>query len=361
MKISFDNSNPVFFQTLKKAVDEYFVTNSLQKTGNWRLYHKAVILITAATALYLFLLLGNYSILVGILLSILLGIALISTAFNVMHDACHKSFSSRRWVNEVMGLTMNALGGNAFLWKIKHNVIHHTYTNIDGVDDDLANGSLLRLCVSQKWLPLHRFQYLYMFFLYAISSLAWMLVFDFQKYFARRINTTAINRISQKEHLIFWLSKALYVFFYAIIPIYFIGWQAWLVGFLIVHITMGLSMSVIFQLAHVVEKTSFFSNEDENSLPASAWAEHEIRTTTNFAQHNRTISWLIGGLNFQVEHHLFPTISHVHYPAISKIVKKECEKFSLPYHNYKTIWQAIASHVRLMKQLGNRSFRPVIA
>jgi linoleoyl-CoA desaturase len=361
MKIKFNNANPVFYQSLKKAVDAYFENEGIKKTGNWKLYKKAIIVIFFSVALYLFLLVGNYTWWAGILLSVLLGLALISTAFNVMHDACHKSFSSKKWVNDLMGLTMNALGGNAFLWKIKHNIIHHTYTNIDGVDDDLANGALLRLCVSQKWRPLHRFQYLYMFFLYAVSTIAWMLVFDFVKYFSKRIHTTAITRIEAKEHIIFWTSKLLYVFFYALLPIYLVGWQAWLVGFLAVHVTMGLVMSVIFQLAHVVEKTSFYTAEGEVNGPTSAWAEHEIRTTTNFAQQNKWLSWAIGGLNFQVEHHLFPTVSHIHYPALSKIVEEQCRKFLLPYHAYPTMRQAIASHVRLMKQLGKRSFQPAAA
>jgi linoleoyl-CoA desaturase len=186
-----------------------------------------------------------------------------------------------------------------------------------------------------------------------------MLVFDFVKYFTMRINTTSINRITVKEHVIFWMSKSLYIFFYGLVPVYFVGWQAWLIGFLIVHMTMGLVMSVIFQLAHVVEKTSFYSAIEEPNVPTTAWAEHEIRTTTDFAQNNKLISWFIGGLNFQVEHHLFPTISHVHYPAISKIVKEHCQKFSLPYHNYRTMGQAIASHVRLMKQMGQRTFQPL--
>lgn len=357
MKVSFDNSNPQFFQSLKKKVDAYFLQNNLSKTGNWRLYSKAIVLLTVSTALYLFLLLGTYSWWVGLLLTFFFGLGLISTAFNVMHDACHKSFSRRKWVNELMGLTMNALGGNAFLWKIKHNVIHHTYTNIDGVDDDLANGALLRMCRTQAWRPMHRFQHIYMFFLYAVSTLAWMFVFDFSKYFSRRIHNTTINNIEGKEHVIFWLSKVLYCFFYILVPIYFVGWLPWLVGFLVVHITMGLVMSVIFQLAHVVEKTSFYALESEEKFLPTAWAEHEIRTTTDFAQNNKPLSWLIGGLNFQVEHHLFPTISHIHYPALSKIVEEQCRTFALPYHSYPSMRAAVFSHVRFMKQLGKREFQ----
>lgn len=359
MKVTFDNSNPLFFLSLRKAVDDYFRNKRIKKTGNWKLYSKAIIVISFSIALYLFLLLGNYASWTGMLLSVLLGVALISTAFNVMHDACHKSFSSKQWVNNVMGLTMNALGGNAFLWKIKHNVIHHTYTNIDGVDDDITNGALLRMCSTQPWRPVHRFQHIYMFALYAISSLVWMLVFDFVKYFTLRINNTAISKIARKEHVIFWLSKLLYGFFYVLVPIYCLGWLPWLTGFLIVHITMGLTMSVIFQLAHVVEKTSFYAASDKQKVIESAWAEHEVRTTTDFAPKNKLLSWFIGGLNFQVEHHLFPTISHIHYPALCKIVEEQCRKFSLPYHTFPTMSAAVVSHIRLMKKLGKKSFQPI--
>src|SRR4030095_10486480 len=145
-KVKFNNTSHLFFQSVKSAVETYFKNRQLKKTGNWKLYSKALILIPFSIAIYGYLLLGNYNWISGILLSVLLGLTLVSVAFNVMHDACHGSYSSKKWVNGIMGLTMNALGSNAFIWKIKHNIIHHTYTNIDGVDDDIANGPLLRLC-----------------------------------------------------------------------------------------------------------------------------------------------------------------------------------------------------------------------
>jgi len=231
-----------------------------------------------------------------------------------------------------MGLSMNALGSNAFIWKVKHNIIHHTYTNIDRIDDDIANGPLLRQCTTQKWMPIHRFQFLYMFVLYGVSTLSWALGTDFARYFRKRIHTTPINRIDLGQHVIFWTSKLLYTFFYALLPIYVLGWQPWLIGFLVIHITMGLSLSVVFQLAHIVEKTTFDVADGTHKVIASEWAIHEIRTTADFAPGNKIISWLAGGLNFQIEHHLFPQVSHVHYVALSKIVREQCELFGLPYN-----------------------------
>ncbi|MDO6428983.1 acyl-CoA desaturase [Flavitalea sp. BT771] len=354
--ITFNNSNNSFFQSVRKSVDLYFKTKKLKKTGNWKLYLKAWILIPGGLGIYFYLLSGHYSRVIGIIVSVLLGLTLVCIAFNVMHDACHNSYSERKWINSIMGLTMNALGSNAFLWKIKHNIIHHTYTNIDGIDDDIANSPLLRECTTQKWIPIHRFQFLYMFVLYSISTLSWMLGTDFVRYFAKKVHTTPISKISVKEHVIFWASKLLYVFFYVLVPIYTLGWRPWLTGFLVVHLTMGLSLSVVFQLAHVVEKTTFRTVEGPHKVIATEWAVHEVSTTADFAPQNKVISWLLGGLNFQIEHHLFPQISHIHYFALSEIVRRQCELFGIPYNCYPSARQAFYSHVRLMKRLGSKSF-----
>src|SRR5579872_2395715 len=358
-KITFNNSNNTFFQSVKNSVDTYFKTQKLKRTGNWKLYLKAWILIPAALGIYLFLLTAHYTWLMGILASFFFGLTLVCIAFNVMHDACHSSFSEKKWINNTMGMTMNALGSNAFIWKIKHNIIHHTYTNIDGVDDDIAKSPVLRLCSTQKWMPIHRFQFLYMFVLYGVSSLAWVLGSDFVNYFRKRIHNTPMKGIGVKEHVIFWTSKLLYAFFYILLPVYVLGWQPWLIGFLVVHFTMGLSLSVVFQLAHVVEKAKFdvAGGGGSHKLIDSEWAVHEIRTTSDFAPGNKIISWLVGGLNFQVEHHLFPQVSHIHYAALSKIVRQQCELFGLPYNVYTSAWQALHSHVRLMRKLGDRNLQ----
>ena len=353
-KVSFNNNKQVFYSTLKKSVDQYFTSNNLKKTGNWKLYLKTVILIPLALLIYVILLFTDYAAWVGASLSILLGLTLVSIAFNIMHDACHGSYSSRKWVNELMGLTMNALGANAYIWKIKHNVVHHTYTNVDGIDDDIAKSPVLRHCPSQKWMPAHRFQHIYMFFLYAVSTILWVFLTDMIKYFSRKIIVTEM-KFTLKEHIIFWVSKLLYIGFYIVIPVLMLGWQTWLIGYLIINITMGLTLSLVFQLAHVVEKTEFEVAEEKPKVIDTEWAIHEIRTTANFAPGNKIVSWFVGGLNFQVEHHLFPRVSHVHYAALSKIVKEHCDQFGIPYHSYPKMRQAVASHIRVMKALGDRN------
>jgi linoleoyl-CoA desaturase len=352
-KVTFNNNGNLFFQSLKKSVDHYFVSKKIKRTGNWKLYTKTLILIPLAIAIYIYLLAASYSAVAGILLSVVLGLNLVSIAFNVMHDACHSSYSSKKWVNELLSLTMNALGSNAFIWKIKHNIIHHTYTNVDGIDDDIAKSPVLRHCPTQKWVPAHRFQFIYMFLVYALSTILWVLLTDTVKYLSRKIVVTEM-KISVKDHIIFWVSKVLYGFFYIALPIILVGWEAWLVSYLIVNVTMGITLAIVFQLAHVVEKTSFEEAGDTHKLIESEWAVHEINTTANFASANKVISWFVGGLNFQVEHHLFPRVSHVHYPALSKIVQEQCARFNLPYHYYPTMTEAVFSHIRVMKMLGKK-------
>lgn len=354
-KVSFNNKEQFFFKSLKNSVDEYFSANQLKKTGNIRLYAKALILLPLGIGLYLFLLFGHYHAIAGIALSVILGLTLVSIAFNIMHDACHGSFSGKKWVNETMSLTMNALGSNAFIWKLKHNIIHHTYTNVDGMDDDIAKSPLLRHCTTQKWKPAHKYQFIYMFLLYSMATILWVYLTDMIKYFSKKVVVTDM-KIPVREHIIFWASKVLYVLFYIVIPVACVGWGAWLAGYLLVNATMGLTLSVVFQLAHVVEKTTFEEAGDIPKTIQKEWAVHEVLTTANFAEKNKVISWFAGGLNYQVEHHLFPRISHVHYPAISKIVKEKCQSFNLPYHSYKTMAGALASHIRLMKMLGSKEF-----
>lgn len=352
-KITFNNTGQTFYPALKKEVEKYFKDNQLKPTGDIKLYSKTILGIGAAVFLYLFLLLANYSVAEGILLSVFFGFALVFIAFNTMHDACHESFSGRKKVNMFMSYTMNALGGNAFLWKIKHNILHHTYTNVEGVDDDISQHPFLRFCQLQKRFRFHKYQFIYMFFLYAIMSFTWMTFFDFRKYFSKRINTTTINKIDTKDHFVFWISKLLYAFFYVAIPVSFVGFEAWLVGFAIMHVTIGMSLSIVFQLAHIVENTTFEGAENKPKLIDVPWAVHEVKTTSNFAPHNGVATFLLGGLNFQIEHHLFPRVSHIHYPAISKIVKEQCFVFNLPYNYYPTMFAAIKSHIRVMRKLGS--------
>jgi len=353
-KVTFNKSNRDFYNELKGSVEQYFSQHNINKTGDWRLYIKALTLIPVAIGLYIFLLVFPVTAITGILLSGLLGFIIASIGFNVMHDACHGSYSSKKWVNNLLGYSLNAMGGNAFIWKFKHNIVHHTYTNVDGVDDDIAKSPVMRQCTSQKWVPAHRFQHIYVVVFYALSSFLWVAMMDFNKYFKQKVFTTPMQKMDRREHFVFWASKLLYVLFYVALPVYLVGWQAWAIGFTCMHVTLGLTLAVVFQLAHVVEHTEFEEAGIEPKMIENEWAIHQVKTTANFAPRNKIISWFVGGLNFQVEHHLFPRVSHIHYPAISNLVAQACKKHNLPYNQYDTMSAAVLSHFRMMKQLGKK-------
>ena len=213
-KVIFNNKNAIFFQSLKGAIDNYFKEKGLKKTGNWALYSKTIILIGASIALYLIGICFSLPVVTIRLVGSVLGFLSACIGFNVMHDANHGSYSSKTWVNNTLGLTLNALGGNSFIWRHKHNIIHHTYPNVDGIDDDIAKSPFIRMCSSQPWVPMHRIQHLYTPFLYAISSMIWILFQDFQKYFRRKVHNTDLQKMKTGDHVIFWVSKVLYVLFY---------------------------------------------------------------------------------------------------------------------------------------------------
>ena len=193
-KVTYNNKGAVFFPSLKKAVEDYFTAQQLKKTGNWKLYIKTLILFTVAVATYLSLLFIPMNAIAGILISLAFGVILAGIGFDVMHDACHGSYSTKKWVNELLGLSLNALGGNAFFWKQKHNIIHHTYTNVDGVDDDIAKSPMIRMCNTQKWVPAHRIQHIYLPFLYMLGSIFWIFIQDPVKYATKKVYTTPLPK-----------------------------------------------------------------------------------------------------------------------------------------------------------------------
>ncbi len=357
-KITFNNQNSAFYNSVKQRVDQYFITNNITEYGNKNLYIKALTLIPAAVIIYASVLLVPMNPFLALALCGLLGFTMASIGFNIMHDACHGSYSKKKWLNNLLGLSLNALGGNAFLWKVKHNIIHHTYTNVDGVDDDIAKLPVIRQCESQKKMYLHKYQHYYSVLVYALSSFLWVFMMDFVKYFSKKVYTTPISKIDTREHVIFWVSKILYAVFYISIPIYFVGVLPWLAGFMTMHAVMGLTLAMVFQLAHVVEDTHFVDGNTDVLKIDQEWARHQVETTADFATDNKIISWIVGGLNFQIEHHLFPKVSHVHYPAISKIVEDSCKEFNIRYVNYPTMTAAIVSHFRFMKALGKYETLP---
>lgn len=337
---------------LKQRVAKYFEENKIAPTGNWKLYTKAILMISLFVVIYVHVVFFTPAWYWAILECITLGGLIAGVGFNVMHDGSHGSFSKYKWVNKIAAHSVNIMGAAHFMWNVKHNMIHHSFTNIDGVDDDIETGIFMRLAPTQKKLKLHRVQHWYFWMLYALLYLFWVFFTDYKKYFTQKIGPVPLKKMAWYDHAGFWLTKAAHAVIFVVLPIVFCGWLAWLTGFLVTTLLAGFVLSIVFQLAHTVEDTHFPLADEANKME-DEFAVHQIKTTANFATRNKLVSWLVGGLNFQIEHHLFPKISHVHYPAISQIVRDVCREYQLQYIEYPTMRRAVVAHVRFLREMGN--------
>jgi linoleoyl-CoA desaturase len=343
-----------FFATVRKRVDSHFAQHNLSKNANGAMWAKTAFFLVGIVLLYGLLLSGIFPLWGMLCLAVLIGMFAAFIGFNVCHDAIHGSFSKNPKVNYLLGLVFNVLGANAYVWGITHNMVHHTYTNIPGHDEDLdiAPG-LIRMSPEEKINQIQRYQHLYAFLLYGLASLSWVFRKDFQKFFQKKIGNYANSHHPKKELFNLFFFKIVYYTLFIVVPLLVleITWWQFLIGFVAMHLAEGLVLGLVFQLAHVVEGTEFpLPNADGNI--EEVWAAHQMRTTANFACTSAWAHFFCGGLNMQIEHHLFPKICHIHYPAISRIVKETAQEYNLPYIENSSFATALQSHYRLLKKLG---------
>ena len=337
---------------LKRRVQEYFDQKGIDSTGNPKLFTKAIIMVVALVAIYIQLLIWTPVWYLALGECVILGGIVAAIGFNVMHDGSHGSFSNSKIMNRVAASSISLLGANHFMWNMKHNMIHHSFTNIDGVDDDIEIGIFMRMAPTQKRYKMHKFQHFYFWFLYMLLYVFWIFFTDYKKYFSQKIGNVPLKKMNFTDHFEFWSVKVYHAAVFIVIPILSVGWLSWMIGFLIMSMVAGFVLSIVFQLAHTVEHTEFPVADIETHKLPDEFAAHQIKTTANFATRNKLVSWLVGGLNFQIEHHLFPKISHVHYPAISEIVRSVCREYQLQYIEYPTMRKAVVAHVRFLRQMG---------
>lgn len=356
VSFSRDNNN-LFFKTLNQRVNKYFKDNNLKRTGNWVLYTKAIGMFMLLFVPYFLLMFFEMNNWLHILMCVIMGVGMAGVGMNVMHDSNHGSFSSKWWVNQLLGNSIYILAGNVYNWKVQHNLLHHTYTNVEGVDEDIDIQGVIRLSKHERWKPLHKYQKFYAFFLYGLLTIQWALVVDFRqtpKYIKQGLSAEGeLN--PKKEWTLLILTKIVYYLFWLALPLLVlpITWYQWLIGFFIMHYVAGIILSVVFQLAHITDAVEVISPE-ELAKEKRSWAVHQLQETANFATQNKLVSFFLGGLNYQIEHHIFPTISHVHYRELAKIVKKTAKEFKLPYHEYETMTSAFKAHLNQLITLGKQ-------
>ncbi|MFZ4262105.1 fatty acid desaturase family protein [Sphingobacterium sp. HJSM2_6] len=348
-QVKFNNADALFSKALKLKINNYFQKDQINKTGSRRLMLKAIILLSSLALIYSILLFIQPHWIFNLILCVILGVNLAAIGFNIMHDAGHNSFSENKKLNTILSYSLNLLGGNIFLWKLKHNIAHHTYTNINGEDHDIEI-KFMRIHHDQPLKRHHKYQHFYFILLYSISYLAWIFFQDYEKYFRQRLSVNSEKfHFPRNEKIIFWVSKFIHFNIFITIPIIFVGFGPTFIGLLVTSIVCGLCLATVFQLAHVVDETEFKTLD--NYKVEDEWMIHQLQSTANFATKSKILTWLLGGLNYQVEHHLFPKISHIHYPKINEFVKETCVEYDIKYNEYKTFVDAFKSHLKVIKSM----------
>lgn len=344
-----------FAKTLNQRVNNYFKNIKNGRFGNTRMVVKTIVMCSLFFVPYFlnvflveqfWILCINY---------IIMGIGMAGIGLSVMHDANHGSYSRNKWVNKFLGYTMNMLGGNATNWKIQHNVLHHTYTNIDGLDMDIDSRFILRFSPYAKKMKIHKYQHIYAWFLYGLMTFSWILSDFFQFLSFQK------RGLVEQQHVPAWrgwlwltFTKTTYISYFVVVPLLFTSFVWWqiLIGIVITHYVAGFILAVIFQLAHVMDVNEYPQADEQSGVVEDNWMIHQLKTTCNFAKKDKLLSWYIGGLNYQIEHHLFPNICHVHYKKLSDIVEKTAKEFNVPYNSFTTMRSAMKNHFNMLHTLG---------
>lgn len=355
--IQFRNKPDNQFQNaLRKNISHYFKRSGLSKHATFPMVLKTVIFLAGYFLPYFLMLFIPLPGWTYIILTLVMSFSLAGIGMAVMHDANHGAYSSNKNINHLFGYTINLIGGNRFNWLIQHNVKHHTYTNIYGADEDLHTGGIIRFSPHAPWRWCHRFQHIYSWFLYSLTTVTWLTTKDFKQLtdLYKQQQITKGTLVKELGRLILW--KGFYYLYMLAIPIWVMPLPpAYIIaGFAGMHLVAGFVLGVTFQLAHVVELTGHSSISQP--VVEDSWIAHQTRTTANFAGKSKFLTWYLGGLNFQIEHHLFPHICHIHYKRMSPIVKATVLANNLPYHEHATLLLAVKSHYRMLKSL---SVKPV--
>ncbi|MFH6983481.1 fatty acid desaturase family protein [Marinoscillum luteum] len=357
-KITFQNSRRDFTVTLNRRVNEYFKINQISRYANREMIIKSIVMMSLYFGPYALILSGVVSgALLTLLMVVLMGLGLAGIGLCVMHDGNHGAYANKRWVNSMIGYSLNLIGANAFNWKVQHNLLHHSYTNVHEADEDISPRGALRFSSHAQWRWFHKYQFIYAWLLYGLMTIVWMFYKDFDQLLRYHKNGLIKSQKSNaiREWSILMTTKVIYVSYIFVLPLIFTSFLWWqvIIGIVLMHYITGFILAIIFQPAHVITGSEFPLPDENHSLQDN-WAIHQLRTTTNFANNSRWFTWLVGGLNFQVEHHLFPGICHVHYRKVSGIVKDTAMEFGLPYKSVGTFAKALSGHLQLLKQLGRR-------
>ncbi len=351
LRVSFPGCGD-FHRELKRRVSAHFESVQSSPRDALGMYLKTVLILVWTLASYSLLMFAAVNWWQAILLAIGLALGMGGIAFNIQHDANHGGYSRNRRVNQCLRLCLDLIGGSSYVWYWKHNIVHHTYTNVSGLDVDVDIEPFLRLAPDQKHKWYHRGQHVYIWFLYGLLPVNWQFWADYRDLMNGHVGGQPFPKPSKGELAITLTGKAFFYFWSLVLPLLLHPTLAVLGLYALTSFTLGIVLTTVFQLAHCVEEADLLTVDRDAPVLPVAWAEHQVRTTANFAPGSRILTWYLGGLNYQIEHHLFPKVCHIHYPALSPIVAQTCREYGIPYQSHSTLWQALMSHLSRLRRLG---------
>lgn len=344
-----------FVSELKERVNKYFVDKKISKFADTSMQLKTAFMLAMYFIPFVLLVSGMVqSFWAMMLLWSFMGLGMCGIGLSIMHDANHGAYSKKKSVNSMLGYLLNVIGSYHITWKIQHNVLHHSSTNVHEYDEDL-NNQILRFSPKQQRRNINKYQAYYAPFLYGLLSLYKTFSKDFEQISRfNKSNLLSGQGVTLKGAVLqITVNKLFYLGATLALPmlVLTLPWWQVFIGFLTMHFICGIILALIFQSAHVLDRTEFYQADESGSID-NCWAIHQLNTTANFAKKGRIFSWLIGGLNYQIEHHLFPNICHVHYEHISDIVRGTAKDFNIQYNEFPTFFDAIKSHFRMLHILG---------
>lgn len=340
-----------FGRELRRRVDAHFKERGTSERDAPAMFVKSLVVLCFAAAVYVLLVFFARTWWQAVALGVLMGLAAAEIGFNIQHDGGHRAYSRRRWLNSATAATLDLIGASSYMWRWKHGLFHHQYVNVAGHDADIDLGIFGRLSPHHRRMGFHRWQHIYLWPLYGFLSLKWWIHDDVRDALTGRSGAHGIPRPAGWELATFLGGKIVFVCLALGLPLLLHPVLPVLGVFALASLVLGVVLSVVFQLAHAVEEAAFPEVLPDGALDAG-WAAHQVRTTVDFCRGNRMVTWLVGGLNFQIEHHLFPHVSHVHYPAISRVVERTCREYGVAYREHPTFLAGMASHYRWLKRMG---------
>ena len=348
VRVSFPGRG-AFSRDLEAAANTYLAGKSRRDAP--RMYLKAAVMLTWFVASWVVLVFVASGWLQGFLAATSLGLSIAGIGMSVQHDANHAAFSRHDWVNRVFGAGLDIMGVSSHFWRRKHNAFHHTYTNVQGVDYDLDFGPLARLSPEQEHRWYHRFQHLYLWCFYGFLLPKWVFFDDWMILRTRFIGKHAVGKLTRGQVFEFLAWKLFFFGWAIVIPALFHPlWQV-AIFHLVAAFALGGTLGTVFQLAHCTNEVEFPA-PDANGLMKEEWTLHQLQTCVDFAPKNPLITWFVGGLNFQVEHHLFPKVCHLHYPALAQVVAAVAKKHGVKHRSQATFFAALGSHFGHLRALG---------